>query len=108
MAFSLSSCSKEEVEPEKEEDEVTIIGTWRHYTNEATGDYYQITLEEDGTLIADNVLYRGMVRSDEYVVHKHRSMINNLRAFLKEIEAAEYLDTKVYEIGDGIAVIKKK
>ena len=51
MAFSLSSCSKEEVEPEKEEDEVTIIGTWRHYTNEAKGYYYQITLEEDGTLI---------------------------------------------------------
>lgn len=46
MAFSLSSCSKEEVEPE-----VTIIGTWRHYTDKANGYYYQITLEEDGTLI---------------------------------------------------------
>lgn len=51
MAFSLSSCSKEEVEPEKEEDEVTIIGTWRYYTDEAKGYYRQITLEEDGTLI---------------------------------------------------------
>lgn len=51
MAFSLSSCSKEEVEPGKDEDEVTIIGTWRYYTDEAKGYYRQITLEEDGTLI---------------------------------------------------------
>lgn len=51
MAFSLSSCSKEEVEPGKDEDEVTILGTWRHYTDKANGYYYQITLEKDGTLI---------------------------------------------------------
>ena len=51
MAFSLSSCSKEDVEPGKDEDEVTIIGTWRYYTDEAKGYYQQITLEEDGTLI---------------------------------------------------------
>lgn len=51
MAFSLSSCSKEEVEPGKDKDEVTILGTWRCYTDKAKGYYYQITLEEDGTLI---------------------------------------------------------
>lgn len=51
MVLSLSSCSKEEVEPEKDKDEVTILGTWRCYTDEAKGYYYQITLEEDGTLI---------------------------------------------------------
>ena len=51
MAFSLSSCSKEEVEPEKDKDEVTILGTWRCYTDKAKGYYHQITLKEDGTLI---------------------------------------------------------
>lgn len=51
MAFSLSSCSKEEVEPGKDEDEVTILGTWRCYEDEAKGYYKQITLEEDGILI---------------------------------------------------------
>lgn len=48
MAFSLSSCSKEEVEPGKDKDEVTILGTWRHYTDEAKGYYEQFTFEEDG------------------------------------------------------------
>ena len=51
MAFSLSSCSKEEVEPGKDKDEVTILGTWRCYTDKAKGYYRQITLKEDGTLI---------------------------------------------------------
>lgn len=51
MAFSLSSCSKEEVEPGKDKDEVTILETWRCYTDKAKGYYYQITLKEDGTLI---------------------------------------------------------
>lgn len=51
MAFALSSCSKEEVEPGKDKDEVTIIGTWRYYKNETKTSYMQITLEEDGTLI---------------------------------------------------------
>lgn len=65
-------------------------------------------LTKDGTLIADNVLYRGLIRSDEYVKHKHRTMVVNLRLFLKEIETSDKLITKVYDIGDGIAVIRKK
>lgn len=74
MAFSLSSCSKEEVEPGKDEDEVTIIGTWRHYTDKANGYYYQITLEEDGTLIwreidsnEDETLYDTYTYEDGYI-----------------------------------------
>lgn len=47
MAFSLSSCSKEEMD----KDEVTILGTWRHYTDEAKGYYMQVTLKKDGTWI---------------------------------------------------------
>lgn len=94
MAFSLSSCSKEEVEPEKEEDEVTIIGTWRHYTNEATGDYYQITLEEDGTLIwhdtsgtHDETLYCTYTYEDGYITWYRR---------YNDIEAIWYV-YKLYE-----------
>ena len=35
MLINLSSCSKEE-----EEVDETIIGTWRHYTDETKGYYY--------------------------------------------------------------------
>ena len=55
MAFSLSSCSKEEVEPGNDKDEVTILGTWRCYTDKTKGYYYQITLKEDRTLIWNEI-----------------------------------------------------
>lgn len=51
MTFSLSSCSKEEMEPEKDKDEVTFLGTWRCYTDKAKGYYMQVTLKKDGTWI---------------------------------------------------------
>lgn len=65
-------------------------------------------LNDDGILICDNVLFRGLVRSTQDVGHKKRAMITKLRKFLNEIETRADLITKVYEIGDGIAVIKKK
>ena len=65
-------------------------------------------LEPNGVLVCDNVLFRGLVRSDIDVGHKKRAMITKLRKFLKEIESREDLITKVYEIGDGIAEIRKK
>ena len=51
MAFSLSSCSKEEMEPEKDKDEMAFLGTWRCYTDKAKGYYQQVTLKKDGTWI---------------------------------------------------------
>ncbi len=61
MAFSLSSCSKEEVEPEKEEgDEPTILGTWRCEYGES---YRQMTLEEDGIIIWCRVDANGTITS---------------------------------------------
>ena len=74
MTFNLSSCSKEEVEPGRDKDEVTIYGTWRHYTDKAKGYYRQITLEEDGTLIwrefdshEDETAYSTYIYEDRYI-----------------------------------------
>lgn len=90
MAFSLSSCSKEEVEPGKDEDEVTILGTWRHYTDKANGYYYQITLEKDGTLIwreidsyEDETLYCTYTYEDGYMTWYEKA---------NDIEAIWYVD----------------
>lgn len=98
MAFSLSSCSKEDVEPEKEEDEVTIIGTWRYYTDEAKGYYRQITLEEDGTLIwreynshEDETSYSTYTYEDGYITWYEKA---------NDIEAIWY----VYKLYDSTMV----
>ena len=64
-------------------------------------------LAEGGTLIADNVYFKGMVMSSEYPKHKHRTIVMNLRKFLNEISTNKCLNTIVYDIGDGISVSKK-
>ena len=64
-------------------------------------------LNSNGIILADNVLYKGYVMSD-YNKHKQRTAVRNLREFLKELDEDEELEVKVLEVGDGLAIAKKK
>ena len=64
-------------------------------------------LGPNGIIFADNVLYKGYVMSD-YNKHKQRTAVRNLREFLKELQENETLDTKILEVGDGLAIARKK
>lgn len=63
-------------------------------------------LNTNGIIFADNVLYKGYVLSD-YNKHKQRTAVRNLREFLKELQENKELDTKILEVGDGLAIAKK-
>ena len=63
-------------------------------------------LNANGIIFADNVLYKGYVLSD-YNKHKQRTAVRNLREFLKELQENKELDTKILEVGDGLAIAKK-
>lgn len=62
-------------------------------------------INKNGYIIADNVLYKGYVMSD-YNKHKQRTAVRNLREFIAEITKNPTLETKILEIGDGLAIIK--
>ncbi len=64
-------------------------------------------LEVGGILFADNVYFHGMVKKEGVPPHKHRSIITNLRNFLKEISTSLIFETEILDIGDGISVSKK-
>ena len=64
-------------------------------------------LESDGIIFADNILYKGYVLSD-YNKHKQRTAVRNLREYIKETTEDERLDTKILEVGDGLAITKFK
>lgn len=64
-------------------------------------------LANDGIILADNVLYKGYVMSD-YNKHKQRTAVRNLREYLKEVSENPNLETEILEVGDGLAVSKKK
>ena len=64
-------------------------------------------LTPNGIIFADNVLYKGYVMSD-YNKHKQRTAVRNLREFLAELQENEELETKILEVGDGLAIARKK
>lgn len=64
-------------------------------------------LDDKGIIFADNVLYKGYVMSD-YNKHKQRTAVRNLREFIAEIQENEELDVEILDVGDGLAIAKKK
>ena len=64
-------------------------------------------LENNGIILADNILYKGYVMSD-YNKHKQRTAVRNLREYIKEISENPNLETKILEVGDGLAISSLK
>ena len=62
-------------------------------------------LSENAAIAADNVLFRGLVRSGDPVAHRYRTLVTRLREYLKYVEA--HYDTVIHEEGDGLAVSSK-
>ncbi|HCW03436.1 MAG TPA: O-methyltransferase [Clostridium sp.] len=65
-------------------------------------------LNDDGVIIADNVLYKGMVVSKEFVVRRKITIVKRMRKFIDMITKDDKLITSILPMGDGIAVIKRK
>ena len=64
-------------------------------------------LSLNGTIFADNILYKGYVMSD-YNKHKQRTAVRNLREYIQETTENPLLDTEILEVGDGLAITKLK
>ena len=64
-------------------------------------------LENNGIIIADNILYKGYTLSD-YNKHKQRTAVRGLREYLKTLNEMADMETKILEVGDGLAISKLK
>ena len=60
-------------------------------------------INENGIILADNILYKGYVMSD-YNKHKQRTAVRNLREYIKEVTENPNIETEILEVGDGLAV----
>lgn len=65
-------------------------------------------LKEDGIIIADNVLFRGMVASNELVKRRKITIVKRMRDYLELVNEDENLVTSVIPMGDGIAVTRRR
>ena len=64
-------------------------------------------LKVGGYILVDNVYFHGLVRGQEFVKHKLRTLVVNLRKFIDVITTDNRVETQILDIGDGIAIIKK-
>ncbi|MBQ3054451.1 MAG: O-methyltransferase [Clostridia bacterium] len=64
-------------------------------------------LPTGGTLITDNILYRGIVASEELAPKKHITIARNLRSYIYDITHNHMLETTVIPIGDGVGISRK-
>lgn len=64
-------------------------------------------IDTGGIIFADDVNYLGLVEGGAYPPHKHRTIVNNMRAFVAKISDPALFDSKIYDVGDGVAVCRK-
>ena len=64
-------------------------------------------LSEDGMILCDNVLYKGLVAEEE-VARKHRTNIVNLKEFIRYVHEREDLVVSLLSISDGMLLIRRK
>lgn len=76
-------------------------GQYMKYLEEA------LRLTKKGSyIIADNILFKGMVRGG-YNKKKHRTAVTRLREYIRAVENNDILETKIIDIGDGLAISKR-
>jgi predicted O-methyltransferase YrrM len=65
-------------------------------------------LSKDGIIIADNVLFRGMIATDELVIRRKITIVKRMRSFIKTISEDKNLSVSIIPFGDGVALIRKR
>ncbi len=61
-------------------------------------------LKKGGIIVSDNVLYKGMIATDEYVVRRQKTIVKRMRNYLSFISNHPELTTSVIPFGDGVAI----
>lgn len=88
-------------------DLIFIDAAKGQYTN--FFNLYTPLLNDGGVVVCDNMLFHGLVESDEEIKSRSlRGLIRKLKAYHEYLLNNEAYDTSIFEIGDGISVSVKK
>lgn len=96
-------------------DAAKVLGTLEDcydlvFIDAAKGQYvnyfYKVLpmLSDEAVIIADNVLFRGYVRSQEKPPRRYKTIVSRLREYIEIVTTHARFDTEIYENGDGLAV----
>lgn len=70
-------------------------------------EYIDRALNVGGVIFADNVLYLGLVQGTDYPPHKHRTIVNAMRAYIAFMQEENRYKFELFNIEDGFAVSVK-
>ena len=73
-------------------------------------DYLQKVLPllaDDGIILADNVLFRGYVMSEEKPPRRYKTIVKRLREYIAMVSDTDEFTTEIFENGDGLALTKR-
>ena len=79
----------------------------------AKSKYYEFlshcidNLNENGIIISDNIFFNGLVAREDFP-KRHRTIVYNMRKYLKYIMDNPMFTTSLIPIGDGLAITYKK
>ena len=65
-------------------------------------------ISENGIIICDNILYKGLVRNNKKVDHDIRTIVINLRKFLIYLKNNQKFKTEIFDIDDGISISTRR
>lgn len=65
-------------------------------------------ISDNGIIICDNILYKGLVRSNKKIDHNIRTMVVNLRKFLIYLKNNQRFKTEIFDIDDGISISTRR
>ncbi len=69
---------------------------------------YENLLSPNGVIITDNVLFKGLVATEDVDVKRTRSLVNKIRTYNEWLMSNPKYITTILPIGDGIAISKKR
>ncbi len=70
---------------------------------------YEKNLQVGGSIISDNLSFHGMVEDIESVKNRNtKQLVKKIIKYIKYLQNHEEYHTTFYDIGDGIAISKKK
>ena len=88
-------------------DLIFIDGAKSQYIN--FFEKYKNNLKEDGVFISDNLFFHGMVENPELTKNYSTiKLLRKLKRYIDFLKANTEFETTFYQIGDGVAVSRRK
>lgn len=96
-------------------DSVKEYGTFDCiFIDAAKGQYqrfferYEPMLADNGVMITDNVLFKGLVAEERIEIRRRRQLVDKIKRYNEWIMNHPNYDTSILPVGDGIALSKKR